>query len=137
MAIGTLPQPKIYSGHRHPSGLAVYVDDRPLRHVFLHSPTGLEWGFGGAGPGDLALSILCEHFQEWPTPCALSHGRFTAQPVYQDFKWAFVANFPHEGCELQSWQIKQFLRQHHAVLHEAARSIRSVTVAGLISEVHQ
>ena len=30
----------------------------PLPHVVHHSPTGFEWGYGGSGPSDLALSIL-------------------------------------------------------------------------------
>lgn len=32
----------------------------PLRHHVKHSPTGLEWGYGGSGPADLARSILIE-----------------------------------------------------------------------------
>ena len=31
-----------------------------LEHVECHSPTGYEWGYGGSGPADLALSILCD-----------------------------------------------------------------------------
>jgi peptide/nickel transport system substrate-binding protein len=32
----------------------------PLRHVSVHSPTGLEWGYGGSGPADTALAILLD-----------------------------------------------------------------------------
>ena len=35
-----------------------------LPHVVLHSPTGFGWGYGGSGPGDAALSILADYFQE-------------------------------------------------------------------------
>ena len=29
-----------------------------LRHKERHSPTGMNWGYGGSGPSDMALSIL-------------------------------------------------------------------------------
>lgn len=38
---------------------------RLLRHVALHSPTGMEWGYGGSGPADCALSILVDALDEW------------------------------------------------------------------------
>jgi len=39
-------------------GLAWVNGDQPLPHVIHDSPTGFEWGYGGSGPADLALSIL-------------------------------------------------------------------------------
>lgn len=36
----------------------------PLPHIVCHSPTGFETGYGGSGPGDLALAILADHFDE-------------------------------------------------------------------------
>ena len=52
---------KIYRGE--PGGVVKVIlpsgKSRPLRHVVLHSPTGFGWGYGGSGPADLALSILC------------------------------------------------------------------------------
>ena len=32
-----------------------------LRHVEHHSPDGFETGYGGSGPAELALSILCDY----------------------------------------------------------------------------
>ena len=32
-----------------------------VRQVVWHSPTGLEYGYGGSGPADMALSILAHH----------------------------------------------------------------------------
>lgn len=32
-------------------------------HVVWHSPTGLEYGYGGSGPADTALSILADWFE--------------------------------------------------------------------------
>ena len=40
-----------------------------------HSPTGFEWGYGGSGPAQLALSILQEATDEE-----------TAVDLYQDLK---------------------------------------------------
>lgn len=61
---------KVYTGRRTDSGTVVRVQeisehgtvlfDRPLRHHVKHSPTGLEWGYGGSGPADLARSLLID-----------------------------------------------------------------------------
>lgn len=37
-------------------------DSYLLKHCILHSPTGMETGYGGSGPADLAASILADHF---------------------------------------------------------------------------
>ena len=37
---------------------------RLLSHCNLHSPTGLEIGYGGSGPADTAASILADYFGE-------------------------------------------------------------------------
>ena len=55
----------------------------PLRHVVLHSPDGMEWGYAGSGPADLALSILSHAF-----------GPAWARKHYQDFKYWVVARLP-------------------------------------------
>lgn len=44
-------------------GHAVLYD---MPHIIYHSPTGLEYGYGGSGPADLALSILADFFEEEP-----------------------------------------------------------------------
>ncbi|MDV3133353.1 DUF6166 domain-containing protein [Mycobacterium sp. 29Ha] len=55
----------IYRGH--PDGRTVTVErgtSQPLRvlvhlpHIVKHSPTGMTWGYCGAGPADLARSLL-------------------------------------------------------------------------------
>ncbi len=78
---------KIYSGARHPGGTDVKVDRKDLAwctDVRNHSPTGLEWGYGGSGPSQLALALLCDHFGD--------HGQALA--YYDDFKWMIVAKVP-------------------------------------------
>lgn len=36
----------------------VYDKDHLPRHIKRHSPTGMNWGYYGSGPADLALSLL-------------------------------------------------------------------------------
>ena len=87
---------KTYIGLRDPDGTArimVETEDgyrRPLRHVVYHSPTGLEWGYGGSGPADAALSILADYFME-RTRKPDEIGATRAWRLHQPFKWAVVA----------------------------------------------
>ena len=37
-----------------------------LKHCMLHSPTGMETGYSGSGPADLAASILADYFGVTP-----------------------------------------------------------------------
>lgn len=84
---------RTYEGNRFPrqGQYRVTVNGAPLRHVCRHSPDGFEWGYGGSGPADLALSIL--------TDCL---GKDRADSLYQDFKFAFVARFQYEGWRITS-----------------------------------
>lgn len=76
-------------GVRYDDGVELYVDGNPVEHVVRHSPTGMEWGYGGSGPADAARSILLAIY---PQEFADRH--------YQDFKWKHVANWPRGGFEL-------------------------------------
>lgn len=101
---------KCYRGRRLPCGrVDVTVNGRPLRHVVLHSPTGFEWGYGGSGPADLALSILADYFGENPSPEDLFWGRCRAQRYYQAFKWAFVARLNGREWVLRDEEIAAWL----------------------------
>lgn len=61
-----------------------------LNHVVRHSPSGVEWGYSGSGPADLALSILTD---------ALGSVE-KADPYYQMFKWRVIACLDRQGFEL-------------------------------------
>lgn len=79
----------------------VTVDGKPLPprlDVRNHSPTGFEWGYGGSGPAQLALAILCKH-------C----GKDRAQDLYQHFKREVIASLPHEGWTMTSEDIDRVL----------------------------
>ncbi len=71
-----------------------------LKHVVLHSPTGLETGYGGSGPADLAASILANYLNA--SPASVVHewkGHYTSPrsslarrvvALHQDFKSHFI-----------------------------------------------
>jgi len=91
---------KVYKVERRaekggPVGVIATVNGQPLIHIVHHSPTGFEFGYGGSGPADLALSILANYFGEEPSEKALYHGRCKCWKPHQDFKWRFIA--PQQG----------------------------------------
>ncbi len=114
---------KIYSGVRVSVGnLAVTVrtlaqdqetlNEKPLFHVNYHSPDGFEWGYGGSGPSDLALSILADHFKEEHGPVGqneIMDGSHPAVKLHQQFKFAFVARFSTGQWVLSSEQIDEWV----------------------------
>lgn len=65
-----------------------------------HSPTGLEFGYGGSGPADMALNILL-----------MFTDRDTAHNLYQEFKWEFIAKDNHK-IVIRPEQIRQFIQTH-------------------------
>lgn len=95
---------KIYSGklsNEKVGGQTILVtrDHRrynELKHIVRHSPDGFNWGYGGSGPADTALSILAD--------CI---GIDKANKFYQDFKWDFVAGWGNEWSitekEIKEW----------------------------------
>lgn len=67
--------------------------------IVLHSPTGMEWGYGGSGPADLALNILY-----WFT-----EDREFAERHYQDFKWEHIATLPREGGTIPGATVRAWI----------------------------
>lgn len=86
--------------------------ERPLKHIVVHSPTGLEWGYGGSGPADLALSILVDYFGERPHLKGQYYelGRNSrAWALHQNFKWHWIARLPHAGGTITSDDIRAWV----------------------------
>lgn len=59
--------PTCYHAARYRDGrVRIIAHDRQtgdryeLPHITRHSPTGMEWGYGGSGPADLARSLLID-----------------------------------------------------------------------------
>lgn len=65
-----------------------------------HSPTGMDWGYAGSGPADLALNILY-HF--YPS-------REFADRWHQDFKDACIVSLPKEGGIISGSFIHDWIR---------------------------
>ena len=67
-------------------------------HAARHSPTGIEWGYGGSGPADLALSVLL-----------VLVGERAAGALYQQFKHEVVAHVPEEGGVLPAEDVRAWV----------------------------
>ena len=68
----------------------------------IHSPTGLEWGYGGSGPADMAYNILflTEVKDEDITR------------LYQKFKWEIIATIPKEGGILYPLDVIEWISKN-------------------------
>ena len=101
----TGPDTKLYRGSRI-SGIAqVYVDEaggasHPLGHVVYHSPTGMDWGYSGSGPSDLARSIL--------TDCS---GIRVADMLYQRFKAEVVVKLAEKHWMFTETFVRRWLEE--------------------------
>jgi len=83
--------------------------EKPLHHVKHHSDA-FEWGYGGSGPADLALSILADHLGERPTEKQLREGRCLCWQFHQRFKWHFIVRADQASFTLTSRQIDNWLK---------------------------
>jgi hypothetical protein len=95
---------KRYQGTRTPGGCEIVVleDGKPPRRLDLrldlrnHSPTGLEWGYSGSGPAQLALALAAD----------LLGDDERAQAIYQRLKFKLIAGLPHDGWELSEERMR-------------------------------
>lgn len=85
-----------YIGKRSPDGCVVTVHGPkgayplpPCNNVRNHSPDGFNWGYGGSGPAQLSLALLCD--------CC---GVEMAREYYQDFKFRVIS-----GLEGDEWSL--------------------------------
>jgi hypothetical protein len=69
-------------------------------NLVLHSPTGLEFGYAGSGPAELALNTLLQFTD-----------KETALKLHQDFKFQFIANMPEMGGTISADEIKKFIKK--------------------------
>lgn len=107
---------KTYRGDRDRLGTCtVTVDGRPLPprlDVRNHSPTGFEWGYGGSGPAQLALAILCDHLGDDES----------AEGLYQAFKRHVIAGLPEGPWTLTTEDVDRVLAEIQVELHPPVRS---------------
>lgn len=65
--------------------------ERPLNPRYdlrNHSPDGFAYGYGGSGPAQLALAILCDALGQRDALHPATH--------YQDYKFAVIARLPQD-----------------------------------------
>lgn len=82
-------KPLIIEARRNGGMPSVTVAGRPLRlrlDLGGHSPSGVEWGYAGSGPAQLALALL-----------ALVADDETAIEYHQQFKLGVIAGLPERG----------------------------------------
>ncbi|HEY4690222.1 MAG TPA: DUF6166 domain-containing protein [Anaerolineae bacterium] len=101
----------------------VSMGNAMLAHVCHHSPTGFEWGYGGSGPADLALSILSAVIDE-PKTVKIHRGFCGAKAwaLHQPFKWEVIAGLGREWT-LSVQQVKDWIalyEKEHAKQAKAA-----------------
>lgn len=66
--------------------------------LFNHSPTGFEWGYGGSGPAQLALSILADAL----------HDDDLAVRLHHKFKFEVIAKLPHDSWQMTKDEVEDF-----------------------------
>jgi len=87
---------------RTPSGTTFNIP-----HIYVkHSPSGMEWGYGGSGPADFALNALAMY---------IGRERAEKDGLYQEFKWDFIAKLPFEGGTIKREEVMAWLRERGVV----------------------
>ena len=82
---------KVYRVERKQGSVIATVNDQPLQHVTYHGDGSFEFGNASKPAQDLALSILADFYEEYPTPEQLHHGTAMCWPHHQKFTWRFIA----------------------------------------------
>jgi len=91
---------EVFVKEEHVSGAYVNYE---IEHVERHSPDGFQWGYGGSGPADLALSILTDYCKRFKFDESIP------EKYYQKFKKDFIASSPDE-LNVTSDDIKEWLK---------------------------
>lgn len=94
--------------------------DCPIRH---HSPDGIEWGYAGSGPADLAINIL-HHFIVVPESMLtvmMWDGSFISnltERLHQRFKRDVISRVPESGCSFPEAYLRGWIRGATEVLED-------------------
>jgi hypothetical protein len=93
------------------------VNDHPLPRVEYHSRSGFNFGNASKESQDLALSILADYYEEYPTPEQLHRGSCYCWPMHQKFTWQIIATQTDSNAftiteeDIQIWLIEQTKKQ--------------------------
>lgn len=103
------------------TGLKPFVVELPEgfrelhRRCVHHSPDGYNWGYGGSGPADLALSIA-DHLVPpgldglRPEKCWEGWVSPTAFVIHQDIKTQFLIGMPVSGGQVNGNKLLRFVK---------------------------
>jgi len=140
---------KVYKGYSDqgdvsgPVSVVVYQEDPEpykLRHMIVHSPSGMSWGYQGSGAADLALSILADYLGE--AAAIPTHERYDphvadeikqtgAWLLHQDFKRDFVAALPQDrNVTIDDADIEAWLDPRRAEVERLLRERRLLALLG-------
>jgi hypothetical protein len=117
-----------------------------LPHAIVHSPSGLEWGYTGSGPADLALSMLTHHLHVdaravesawhraiYPTDAVEAGTVRELLRLHQDFKLSVISGQPREGFRITTEQVAAALdylrRQERERDERTARTLEAAHAA--------
>ncbi|MCL4418325.1 MAG: DUF6166 domain-containing protein [Actinobacteria bacterium] len=73
--------------------------EESLKHL-NSSPTGFNWGYGGAGPEQLAFALLFEFF-----------GLEIARHLYMSFKMDVIAKLPKKNFKLEEKEVMKYVKE--------------------------
>ena len=116
---------RTYVGRRTTLGTAVEVWSTPVGDLrsmscemlpprldlWNHSPIGLEWGYPGSGPAQLALAILAD----------CTGDDIYAKAMHQGFKMSYVGSLPREGWILVEDNIRGWVKDHPLGIEDRRR----------------
>lgn len=72
------------------------------QRIVYHSPTGMEFGYGGSGPADTAINVL-----------ALVVDTREAVRLHHAFKDEFIARVPRAGGELRMSEVRAWVASYY------------------------
>jgi len=140
---------KIYKGYSDrddatgPTSVLVYEEGHEsyrLRHLIVHSPTGMSHGYHGSGPADLALAILADYLGE--TTAIPAHERYDhaiagvihetgAWLLHQEFKRDVVAPLPQsQGFTIDGATVAAWLELRQTTFDREMRERRLLALLG-------
>jgi Family of unknown function (DUF6166) len=95
----------------------------PRLDLWNHSPTGMEWGYGGSGPAQLALAILADYLQDDDR----------AIELHQAYKWEVIAKLEHASWRIEITEVADWLHGHDQAvadqLHDAGEDDSGIDLA--------
>ena len=102
-------------------GLGHFETQFNIAHkVKYHSPTGMEWGYRGSGPSDLALNVICELVKAKGNTTKVGHNRVPRLAVllYVELRDKFIAPIPSYGGHVPIEELISFVRERAAYWNE-------------------